>query len=265
MLSAECFKKFLTFRRQTDICFKMKNNKTTFHSDLSNKEFPIADRVSAKTIRHSILDLIQKDNPNFTHDSYLSFSELNTYREKAISDYLVKEIGELSDLEKTVLNSMTGNTTLTDKIDIDEKQNLTTGQRIADKVASFGGSWTFIISFGVFIFCWITLNVYWLVNAAFDPYPFILLNLILSCIAALQAPVIMMSQNRQEDKDRERSKNDYMINLKSELEIRTLHEKVDHFIMDQQLELLEMQKIQIEMLSNISNQLDTKSSKKHSV
>lgn len=198
----------------------------TFRSDISNKVFPISEKVSAKTIRHSILDLIQRENPQFTHESYLSLSELNKYREKAISDYLVKEIGELTELEKTVLTSLTNNSTLTDKIDGEEKQSLTTGQRIADKVASFGGSWTFIISFGVFIFIWISINIFWLVNKGFDPYPFILLNLILSCIAALQAPVIMMSQNRQEEKDRDRAKKDYMINLKSELEIRTLHEKL---------------------------------------
>jgi uncharacterized membrane protein len=230
----------------------------TFHSDISNVEFPISEKVSAKTIRHSILNLIQKDNPQFSHESYLSLSELNNYREKAISDYLVKEIGELTELEKTVLTSVTNNSTLTNKIDVDEKQILTTGQRIADKVASFGGSWTFIISFGVFIFIWISINIFWLVNKGFDPYPFILLNLILSCLAALQAPVIMMSQNRLEEKDRDRAKKDYMINLKSELEIRTLHEKIDHFIMDQQQELLELQKVQIDMMNNILKQVEKK-------
>ncbi len=227
----------------------------TFRSDISNLEFPISEKVSAKTIRHTILDLIQKENPNFSHDSCLSVSELNKYREKSISDYLVKEIGELTDLERTVLTSVTNNSTLTDKLDDDDKQTLTTGQKIADKVASFGGSWTFIISFGVFLLIWISTNIFWLSNKGFDPYPFILLNLILSCIAALQAPVIMMSQNRQEEKDRERAKKDYMINLKSELEIRTLHEKIDHFIMDQQQELLEMQKTQIEMMSDILKQI----------
>ena len=230
----------------------------TFRSDISNIEFPISEKVSAKTIRHSILNLIQKDNPQFSHESYLSLSELNNYREKAISDYLIKEIGELTELEKTVLISVTSNKTLTDKIDDEERQILTTGQRIADKVASFGGSWTFIISFGVFIFIWININVYWLANKEFDPFPFILLNLILSCLAALQAPVIMMSQNRQEEKDRDRSKKDYMINLKSELEIRTLHEKIDHFIMDQQQELLELQKVQIEMMNDILKQVEKK-------
>jgi uncharacterized membrane protein len=230
----------------------------TFRSDISNKEFPISEKVSAKTIRHSILNFIQKDNPQFSHESHLSQSELKNYKEKAISDYMVKEIGELSELEKTVLISMTDNKTLTDKIDGEEKQILTAGQRIADKVASFGGSWKFIILFGVFIFIWISVNIYWLVNKGFDPYPFILLNLILSCLAALQAPVIMMSQNRQEEKDRERSKKDYMINLKSELEIRTLQEKIDHFIMDQQQELLELQKVQIEIMNDILKQVEKK-------
>jgi uncharacterized membrane protein len=127
---------------------------------------------------------------------------------------------------------------------------LTRGQRIADAVATFGGSWRFIISFGVFLFLWICFNAI-AFRAQFDPYPFILLNLILSCLAALQAPVIMMSQNRQEEKDRDRAKKDYMINLKSELEIRMLHEKIDHLIMDQQQELLSIQKMQVDMMSEI--------------
>jgi uncharacterized membrane protein len=129
------------------------------------------------------------------------------------------------------------------------------GQVVADKVADFGGSWTFIISFFIFILLWIASNVYLLLNKGFDPYPFILLNLILSCLAALQAPVIMMSQNRQEEKDRERAKKDYMINLKSELEIRMLDEKLDHLIMHQQQELIEIQKVQIEMMNDILNRI----------
>ena len=203
----------------------------TFRSDISNNEFPIADKVSAKTIRHSILNFIQKEHPLFSHESHLSVSELNLFRKRHISEYLSKELGKLTEKEEKVLTSITDNTTLSDKIDGEDHQVLTFGQKIADKVASFGGSWTFIISFGVFILIWIGINMFWLFNKGFDPYPFILLNLILSCLASLQAPVIMMSQNRQEEKDRERAKNDYMINLKSELEIRTLHEKIDHFVM----------------------------------
>jgi len=230
---------------------------TTFLSDISGKEFPVSDRISGKTIRQSMLHFIQKDNPDFTPDKYLSISELNFYREKYISDYLIRDIGELTDLEKSVLSSMADKTTLTDKID-GEKQPLTTGQKIADKVASFGGSWRFIILFGLFLFIWISFNIIWLANKGFDPYPFILLNLILSCLAAIQAPVIMMSQNRQEEKDRERAKKDYMINLKSELEIRILHEKIDHLVMHQQQELLEIQKVQIEMMNDILIRVDKK-------
>nr|HRD08710.1 DUF1003 domain-containing protein [Saprospiraceae bacterium] len=129
--------------------------------------------------------------------------------------------------------------------------SLTLGQRLADKVASFGGSWSFIVTFLLFMAVWIGSNIFLLKDRSFDPYPFILLNLILSCIAALQAPIIMMSQNRQEEKDRERAKKDYMINLKSELEIRLLHEKIDHLIIHQQQELLEIQQLQIDMMNDI--------------
>jgi len=183
---------------------------------------------------------------------------LNYYRAKYIEQFLNNHISNITGLEKTVLGSLKENTTLTDKIDIEDKQAMTFGQRIADKVASFGGSWTFIISFGVFLTVWITANVFWLANKGFDPYPFILLNLILSSLAALQAPVIMMSQNRQEEKDRERGKMDYMINLKSELEIRMLHEKIDHLVISQQHEVIEIQKVQIEMMNDILTRFEKK-------
>jgi len=228
----------------------------TFISDISNNEFPISDRVSGKAIRKSILDLIQKYYPQFTTDKFLSVSELIYYREKYVENFLVNQIGELSELEKSVLTSLKDNTTLTDKIDDEDKQIMTFGQRIADKVAFFGGSWTFIISFGLFLLIWISLNIIWLANKAFDPYPFILLNLILSSLAAIQAPVIMMSQNRQEEKDRERAKKDYMVNLKSELEIRMLHEKIDHLIIYQQQEVLEVHKVQIEIINDILKRIE---------
>jgi uncharacterized membrane protein len=228
-----------------------------FKSGISDLEFPVSDRVSGRIIRQSIMDLIQKDYPEFSTDKYISISELNVYREKYIESILNNQVGNLSDLENTVLSSLKGNSTLTDKLDADEEnQTITFGQRIADKVASFGGSWTFIISFGVFLLLWISLNVLWLSDKGFDPYPFILLNLILSSIAALQAPVIMMSQNRQEEKDRERSKKDYMINLKSELEIRMLHEKLDHLILKEQQEVIEIHKVQIDMMNDILKRTD---------
>lgn len=230
----------------------------TFKSQLSGKEYAISERISGEIVRNSILALIQKDYPAFTTDQYLSVSELNFYREKYISDYLQQQVGELTALEKTVLETITEHDTLADKVDEDSAV-LTFGQRVADKVATFGGSWTFILSFGGFLFIWIGCNVLFLHNRGFDPYPFILLNLLLSCLAALQAPIIMMSQNRQEEKDRERSKKDYMVNLKSELELRILHEKLDHLIMHQQQQLLQIQKIQIDMMNDILRQVDRNS------
>jgi len=228
----------------------------TFKSDISGKKFPVSDKISGTSVRKSVFDLIKKDKPDFTGDMFLSDSELNRYREKYVEVFLSKQIGKLTSLEKTVLKSLKDQTTLTDKLDGEELLTMTYGQRIADKVASFGGSWTFIIAFGVFLLVWICINIYWLGNKGFDPYPFILLNLILSSLAAIQAPVIMMSQNRQEDKDRERGKKDYMINLKSELEVRMLHEKMDHLIINQQQEVLEIHKVQIDLMNDILKRIE---------
>jgi uncharacterized membrane protein len=226
------------------------SGKSTFKSSISGIDFPEHDRVWGKSIRTAIFDLIKNDHPDFDVKGCIATSELNYYREKYITKFLQSEVGELNDLHKNVIQSLSDDKSFVLKVE-DNDDNRTFGQVIADKVASFGGSWTFIISFFIFITLWIGSNVFLLFNKGFDPYPFILLNLILSCIAALQAPVIMMSQNRQEEKDRERAKKDYMINLKSELEIRMLDEKLDHLIMHQQQELIEIQKVQIEMMSDI--------------
>jgi len=222
----------------------------TFVSDISKREFSANERVSAKTIRPTILSTIQQEHPEFNQSCSLSIGELNKFRQKYVSNYLAKEVGELTELENTVLATLQNHDTISDKID-DVTEEPTLGQRLADKVASFGGSWKFITAFALFLLIWISINVFAILNKPFDPYPFILLNLILSCVAALQAPVIMMSQNRQEEKDRERAKKDYMTNLKSELEIRMLHEKMDHLIVNQQHEMLEIQRIQIEMMNDI--------------
>ncbi len=126
---------------------------------------------------------------------------------------------------------------------------LTEGQRLSDNVARFGGSWNFIIYFAVFLSLWIIYNM--ITKTPFDPYPFILMNLILSCIAALQAPIIMMSQNRKEEKDRKRAENDYLINLKSEIEIRNLHQKIDLLMEEQILSLMESQKEMMKCLKDL--------------
>ncbi len=137
------------------------------------------------------------------------------------------------------------------------REVLTKGQTISDKVAKFGGSWAFIISFFVILIVWILFNVLTPIKDNFDPYPFILMNLILSCIAALQAPIIMMSQNRQEEKDRKRGENDYMVNLKAELEINALNQKIDFLLEEQIKTLFESQAKQLEILKKLEEKTDS--------
>jgi uncharacterized membrane protein len=226
-----------------------------FRSAISGKEFPEEEKVIAGQIRPAILQHIHKEHPDLNDNDSISVNELNYYREKYISSFISENLDELSEMRDNVIRSMKEDSLLSTKLETEEINPLTLGQRIADKVAEFGGSWIFIICFFGFLLLWISANLYFLGKNTFDPYPFILLNLILSCLAAIQAPVIMMSQNRQDQKDRERAKKDFMINLKAELEIRILHEKLDHLIMHQQQELIEIQKIQIDMMNDIISKI----------
>lgn len=235
----------------------------TFISDLSGKKFPLSDRVDGFSIRAALVKEIQKDYPDFSEDKHISLSELNYYRQRYIADSIKEEVDSLTELEQDVIDSFNKNEITAADTDEDFTQNLTFGQKIADRVAAFGGSWRFIIVFFTLLLIWIIINIAHLFTQPFDPYPFILLNLILSCLAAVQAPVIMMSQNRLEAKDRQRSKQDYRVNLKAELEIRTLHEKLDHLMLKQQQRLLEVQELEIEMLKEINLNLTGLIEKKH--
>lgn len=199
------------------------------------------------TVRTEILNLIKKKDPKATEDGFITREELKQYRQKYIENILKKEKGELNKIDKQVIKSLVEHESIVQDI-IEEKESPTLGQRLADKVATFGGSWGFIISFGCFLGLWVAINSYFLLQKPYDPYPFILLNLILSCLAAIQAPVIMMSQNRKEQKDRLRAENDYKINLKAELEIRHLHEKMDNLIQKQWQRLLEIQRLQLDIM-----------------
>lgn len=153
-----------------------------------------------------------------------------------VKELLNQEEVQLKHLDELVNDAIEDEHFLTKKLqEVESDEDSTLGQRVSDKMADFGGSWIFIIGFLSFIAFWILLNIFWLNDKAVDPYPFILLNLMLSCLAAFQAPVIMMSQNRQEEKDRKRARLDYMINLKAEMEIRKLHEKIDLFQKTHQL------------------------------
>ncbi len=150
-----------------------------------------------------------------------------------------------------MVESLARHETLAQDVEAQFQKKLSLGERLADRIADFGGSWTFILLFGGVILVWVLINTIFLLGRPFDPYPFILLNLFLSCLAAVQAPVIMMSQNRQEARDRLRSENDYRVNLKAELEIRHLHEKLDHLLQHQWERLMEIQQIQIELMNEL--------------
>ncbi len=165
-----------------------------------------------------------------------------------VEELLQQEHGEFSELDREVAESIAKQETIAENTEEEYDEKRTFGERLSDGLARFGGSWAFLISFGVVLAIWMAYNLVRGDRAAFDPYPFILLNLVLSCIAAIQAPVIMMSQKRQEEKDRQRSFNDYRVNLKAELEIRHLHEKIDYLISRQWQRLSEIQQVQIEML-----------------
>jgi uncharacterized membrane protein len=212
-----------------------------------NKE----ELIPAGIIRKAITDLIKQDHPGFDESSYICSEDLNTYRNKYIQQMLKEEKGEITNLEESVIQSLKDHDILSKNVDSEYEEKLSRGDRISDKLAAYGGSWKFIISFAVVLVVWIIINSIVLFARPFDPYPFILLNLVLSCLAAIQAPVIMMSQNRQESKDRARSEHDYQINLKAEVEIRTLHQKIDHLLTHQWERLVQIQQIQLEMMQEL--------------
>ena len=214
---------------------------------------PPRDPIAFATLRPSIAKLVQAEHPNIANDDLLCRDHLADYRTRHVVELLAREKGALSDFEREVITSLAREETVTKNVEEAWDDRRTVGERMADVVAEFGGSWRFIISFGVVILVWMTFNVIAFNRADFDPYPFILLNLVLSCLAALQAPIIMMSQRRQEAKDRLRSENDYRVNLKAELEIRHLHEKMDHLINRQWERLAEIQQIQLEMMEDMAS------------
>lgn len=220
---------------------------------ISGKTYSHKDLVPGITVRSNLLEFIKADHPDFNEESYISKEELQKYRKRYLEQIIQKEASESVKAEKDMIDAITTRE-LTAEIP-GENEQLTHGQRLADKVAEFGGSWTFIISFAVVLALWICFNSFVLLNKGFDPYPYILLNLVLSCIAAIQAPVIMMSQNRQEAKDRLRNEYDYKVNLKAELEIRMLHEKLDHLMIVQMQKIMEFQQLQMDYLEDLSDKL----------
>jgi len=209
--------------------------------------------MPATLVRNAVAEQIKTSHPDWKPEGYVCLSDLNQFRMKYIQNLLESEKGELTVLDHQVLESLQRHETLSSNVDAEFEKDISLGEKMADGLASFGGSWTFLIIFASILFIWIALNSYVLLKKPFDPYPFILLNLVLSCLASIQAPVIMMSQNRQEAKDRLRSQHDYQVNLKAELEIRQLHDKIDHLLSHQWERLVEIQQIQIDLLSELAH------------
>jgi len=204
-----------------------------------------------EVVRPSLSEFIHQEVPQWDGKGFICFDDLGKFRSDYVKKVLHEEIGELSALDQEVVESLQQHEILSSDISKQFEKKLTFGERLSDSIAAFGGSWTFIIFFSLVLLVWIALNSFILANRAFDPYPYILMNLVLSALAALQAPVIMMSQNRSEARDRLRGENDYKINLKAELEIRHLHEKIDHLLRKQYNRLFEIQQIQIELLEEL--------------
>lgn len=230
----------------------MSDSSDTRTCAISGKTVPAGDCIPCASLRPSLLAFIRKKHPDLGTNQCIARNVLPELKAALVEEALSEEIGEITDLERNVIDSIREHEIIAEHPDgTEELSKRTFGDRLADRIASFGGSWKFIIIFGAFIFGWILLNVLILVAKPPDPYPFILLNLLLSCLAAFQAPVIMMSQNRGEARDRRRAEQDYQINLKAELEIRHLHEKLDHLLHQHGERLLEIQTIQTELLRQL--------------
>ena len=215
---------------------------------ITGKERPKRDLINVDTLRPALSDRIRRDFPDLPAEALISRSELARYRNLYVEEMLKDEHGEFTELDRTVAASIANQDTIAENIEDEFEETRSLGEKLSDSIASFGGSWSFLISFAVFLGVWMAINLYMGEKNAFDVYPFILLNLILSTIAAVQAPIIMMSQKRQEEKDRLRSNNEYQVNLKAELEIRHLHEKIDHLITRQWQRLAEIQTLQLEIM-----------------
>jgi uncharacterized membrane protein len=207
--------------------------------------------VRFDAVRPEIASFMLADHPELKPGDHICGRHVGDYRTRYVAQLLERERGELSELERQVVESLAREETVSRDVEAAWEHHRTPGERVADAVADFGGSWIFIGIFFAVLAVWMAFNIWAATREVFDPYPFILLNLVLSCLAAIQAPIIMMSQNRQEAKDRLRSENDFRVNLKAELEIRHLHEKIDHLLNRQWERLAEIQQIQLEMMQEM--------------
>jgi uncharacterized membrane protein len=231
---------------------KARKNHESVMCEVCNTKRRASAMIPAWVVQSPISEKIKAAFPDWSSRSYICHADLNRFRGEYIEEALKQDIGELAALEAQVLESLKEQELMATNLNVEFEQQLSLGEKLADKLAYFGGSWKFIGTFGALLFLWIIVNTAVVLDKPFDPYPYIFLNLVLSCLAAIQAPLIMMSQNRQESKDRLRAEHDYRVNLKAELEIRHLHDKIDHFGRNQWQRLMEIQKIQADLMEELS-------------
>jgi uncharacterized membrane protein len=224
---------------------------STHRCQVCGKAVSLHDALPGSLVRDSLAAMIAVKQPGWDPAGFICRNCLNGFRTAYVRGEMEKDRGELTALEEEVMHSLHDGALVTDNLNQEFDESLTFGERLADKVAEFGGSWRFITIFFVVMAMWIIANSLYLMFQPFDPYPYILLNLALSLLAAVQAPIILMSQNRQEARDRMRAENDYQVNLKAELEVRTVGEKLDLLIHHQWAHLLEIQQIQTEMIEDL--------------
>lgn len=219
---------------------------------ICGKTFDVDDVLPGDLVRDAIVTRIEKQHPTWDPSGYICTGDLNAFRDLYVAEIVREDAGTIRDLEREVLDAVTEQELLTEDTNREIEAQQTLGDRVADRMARFGGSWTFIACFAALLLLWMGVNAWMLRERAFDPYPFILLNLALSCLAALQAPVIMMSQRRLEARDRVRAENEYKVNLKAEIEVRLLGERVDRLLRHQWQRLLEIQQVQVDLMADLA-------------
>lgn len=210
------------------------------------------DYVHLKTIDTDIRSFILQKNKKLTIESQIPFITFMNYHFEYIKEKIIQDQNETKKINQEMLEQLKNKQIISQNLNTTINQKATFGQKSADAIAKFGGSWSFIFLFVVILGSWILLNTLHFFGLSFDRYPFILLNLVLSCLAAIQAPIIMMSQNRQAARDRIAADHDYQTNLKAELEISLLHEKIDYLMSQQWQQMLELQQLQIELLTQLN-------------
>ncbi|AYE37145.1 DUF1003 domain-containing protein [Companilactobacillus zhachilii] len=224
---------------------------------ICGNRFTIMEGLFLRDLSDLLKQQVIKTNSFAKESSFICLKDLQTLRLEHMQSIIDQDLKIDQEMNDKLKKEMAKDTYVITNINETMSGKRTTGEKLADAVAKFGGSWGFIITFTIILVIWMTINVVHLFGVNFDPYPFILLNLFLSCVAAVQAPIIMMSQNRQADRDRVDSENDYKTNMKSEMEIRILHEKLDQLNEVQWPHILDMQKMQIEVLSEIENEIQS--------